>query len=73
MAASRAVNAQAVAAGAQRDATQRVKEAQTQARDAYQALAQVARAVFSADKDRLAALGLTGRMPATTAGFLTSG
>ena len=73
VAASRTFNAQAVAAGAQRDATQSVKDAQAQARDAYQALAQVARAVFVADKDRLAALGVTGRMPATTAGFLTSG
>lgn len=47
-------------------------EAEAAARDAYQALAKVARAIFVDDKARLTALGLTGTAPKTTAGFLAA-
>ena len=66
-------NAQAAAAGAQREATARVKAAEKDARDAYQALAQVARATLRLDKAQLATLGIVGSMPKPTAGFLAAG
>ena len=67
-----AVAAQKSAAGGQLQATQELAEAETSARDAYQALAKVARAIFKDDKARLTALGLTGTAPRSTAGFLAS-
>jgi hypothetical protein len=67
-----AVSAQAAAAGAQQQATAHLRAADAIARDAYQALAQVARAAFAKDKAQLAGLGLTGRMPRTTAAFLAA-
>lgn len=68
----RATNAQAAAAGAQREATAGVKAAEQEARDAYQALAQVARAALRLDKARLAILGIVGPMPKSTASFLAA-
>lgn len=67
-----AVNAQTAAAGAQQQATAHLRAADVAARDAYQALAQVARAAFAKDKAQLAGLGLTGRMPRKTAAFLAA-
>lgn len=67
-----AVAAQKSAAGGQRQATQELAEAEKSARDAYQSLAKVARAIFKDDKARLTALGLTGAAPRATAGFLAS-
>ncbi len=65
-----AVNTQKLAAGAQQDATQAVQEAQKVAADAYQALAKVARAVC--EPSQLTALGLSGKTPRDTAGFLAA-
>jgi predicted pyridoxine 5'-phosphate oxidase superfamily flavin-nucleotide-binding protein len=65
-----AVNAQKLGRGAQKDTTARVKAAQTDARDAYQALAKVARATLS--KEDQARLGL-GKAPRDTAGFIQAG
>lgn len=67
-----AVTAQKLAAGEQRQATQELLTAEKSARDAYQALAKVARAVFKQDKARLTALGLTSAAPSATAEFLVS-
>jgi len=67
-----AVAAQKSAAGGQRQSTQELAEAEKSARDAYQSLAKVARAIFKDDKARLTALGLTGAAPRATAGFLAS-
>ncbi len=71
-AAQAAVNAQKAAAGAQQQATSTLTQAEKSAKDAYQALAKVARAVFARDKAQLSTLGLTGNTPHTTAGFLTA-
>ncbi len=65
-----AIQAQKLAAGAQQDATRAVVDAKTTAADAYQALAKVARATCNASQ--LTALGLSGKMPADTAGFLAA-
>jgi hypothetical protein len=67
-----AVNAQKSAEGAQQQATQELKSAEKTARDAYQSLAKVARAIFKNDKARLTAFGLKGTAPITTAGFLAA-
>ncbi len=67
-----AVNAQIAAAGSQFQATSNLKTAEATARDAYQALAKVARAVFINDSARLAQLGLSGSMPRTIAAFISS-
>ena len=67
-----AVNAQIAAAGSQFQATSNLRIAETSARDAYQALAKVARAVFVNDNARLAQLGLSGSMPKSTAGFISA-
>ena len=67
-----AVNASKAVAGAQQQSTQALAQAEKTARDAYQALAKVARAVFIKDKAQLAALGLTGAAPKDTAGFLAA-
>lgn len=67
-----AVNAQKSAEGAQQQSTQELAQAEKEARDAYQSLAKVARAVFKGDKARLTALGLEGSAPKDTAGFLAS-
>jgi len=63
---------EAALAGGQRQSTQELAEAEKSARDAYQSLAKVARAIFKDDKARLTALGLTGAAPRATAGFLAS-
>lgn len=67
-----AVNAQKAAEGTQLQATQELKSAEKTARDAYQALAKVSRAIFKTDKARLTAFGLTGSAPLTTSGFIAS-
>ena len=66
------VNAQIAAAGSQFQGTSNLKSAEALARDAYQALAKVARAVFVNDSARLAQLGLNGAMPKSTAGFISA-
>lgn len=66
-----AVQAQKLAASTQQGATLLLLEAKKTATDAYQALAKVARA--TCDSSQLTALGLSGKMPADTAGFLAAG
>ena len=65
-----AVNAQKSGKGTQKDATAQLKAALTDARDAYQALAKVARATLS--KEEQAGLGL-GKEPRGTAAFIQAG
>lgn len=67
-----AVNVKTSRSGGQQDTTAKFAKAFKAAKTAYQSLAKVARAVWLHDKPRLAALGLTGRMPVTTSGFLTA-
>ena len=67
-----AVNAKASRAGGQQDNTAAFNQSFKAAKAAYQALAKVARAVWLHDKPRLAILGITGSMPASTAGFLAA-
>ena len=67
-----AVNAQAAAVGTQRQATAQARAAEQQARANYQALAQVARAVFQRDAAHCTALGLVGSMPQSTPAFLAA-
>jgi len=71
-AALQGVNDQTAAEDAQQQATAAAVAAEQKARDAYQALAQVARAVFTRDRSPLATLGLTGAMPRPAAGFLSA-
>jgi hypothetical protein len=66
-----AVNAQKSGKGDQKTATADLKAAEKEARDAYQAAAKVARATL--DADGLARLGLAGKEPRNTAGFIQSG
>jgi hypothetical protein len=66
-----AVNAQKMAAGNQRDATAQLRAARAAAQDAYVALSQIARACLA--RPQLDALGLRGRVPRSTAGFLAGG
>lgn len=68
-----AVQLQQVAAGAQQDATARLKEKEKEAMAAYQDLAKVARAVFIQTSSKLVALGLRGRMPRATGAFIQAG
>jgi hypothetical protein len=67
-----AANLHKTLSGEQQYKTSEVKKTTKQAYDAYQALAKVARAVWLKDKTKLVALGLHGKMPRTTAGFLTA-
>lgn len=71
-AALEAVNAEKAQAGAQQEATRVLVQNEKSARDAYQSLAKVARAVFLKDKAQLSALGLNGSMPNDTAGFIAA-
>lgn len=71
-AAREAVNLQKSKSGDQQESTSRLTETEAAARDAYQALSKVARAVFIKDKAQLITLGLTGRQPKDLAGFLTA-
>jgi len=71
-AAQAAVNLQKSKEGGQQESTRLLSEAERTARDAYQALAKVARAVFIKDKAQLVTLGLTGRQPRDIAEFLTA-
>jgi len=66
-----AVNAQKSGRGNQKTATADLKAKEKDARDAYQAAAKVARAAL--DKDGLAKLGLAGKEPRGTAGFIQAG
>src|SRR5262249_18111446 len=68
-AAAAAVNKQNMAAGAQRQATVQARATEQSARANYQALAQVARAVFVRDAATRATLGLKGTTPASAAAF----
>jgi len=71
-AAVHAVNAQRAAAGAQQETTRLHDEARKAAKDAYQALAKTARAIFIDDQAQLEALGLHGTMPLATAAFIAA-
>ena len=66
-----AVNAKVSAEGALREATAALKTAEIAAREAFQALAQVAKAGFG--RETLASLGLSSAMPHACAAFLTAG
>ena len=66
-----AVNAQKTGKGDQKTATADLKVKAQDARDAYQAAAKIARATL--DKDGLATLGLSGKEPRSTAGFIQAG
>jgi len=59
-------------AGGQQAATAQLVKAYKHAIGAYQALAKTARAVWLRDRARLAALGISGAMPKSTAGFITA-
>ena len=65
-----AVNSQTKFTGSQQQATEDLVKAEKIAFDAYQALAKVARAIFSKDKAKLVQLGIDGTMPRNTASFL---
>jgi len=67
-----AVNAHKTLSGEQQYKTSEVNKITKDAYVAYQSLAKVARAIWLKDKPRLAALGLKGKMPKTTAGFLNA-
>lgn len=69
-AARAAVGSKTGGKGSQKISTAQLKQAEKTAQTAYQALAQVARAVFAQDKAKLSVLGLSGAMPRSTAGFL---
>ena len=71
-AARQAVNSHKTLSGEQQFKTSEVNRITKGAYDAYQALAKVARAVWLHEPAKLAALGLQGKMPKTTAGFLTA-
>jgi predicted pyridoxine 5'-phosphate oxidase superfamily flavin-nucleotide-binding protein len=66
-----AVNAQKSGRGDQKAATADLKAKEKDARDAYQAAAKVARAALS--KEDLTTLGLMGKEPRGTAGFIQAG
>ncbi len=66
-----AVNAQKSGKGTQKDTTAQLKAALIDARDAYQALAKVARAALS--KEDLTTLGIAGKEPRSTAAFIQAG
>lgn len=65
-----AINAQKMGKGSQKMSTANLKAAEKAARDAYQALAQVARASLSTPD--LARLGLTSREPRATDAFIAA-
>ena len=70
--ANAAVNAQRVAAGDLRRAVADLGAAELAARDRYQALAKIARAVFAPGSPQRVALGLDVRMPQSISGFLSA-
>lgn len=67
------VNTRTRLAGAQYQATEELKVKEKLAREAYQNLAKVARAVFKQDQARLAQLGIVGEMPKKIAEFIARG
>lgn len=67
-----AVNNHKSLSGEQQETTSELNQTKISALDSYQALAKVARAVWVRDRSRLEALGLHGKTPRTTAGFITS-
>ena len=64
-----AVDDATAAVGARRAATEHVAETLGEARDAYQSLAKVSRAIFKGDEGILTALGLDKPMPRPAAAF----
>lgn len=70
--ADNAVKTQTFATGTQRQATQHARAAEQRARASYQALAQLARAVFLRNAAALGMLGLVGATPAPAAEFLNA-
>ena len=66
------VNAQTIANGTRRQATAQAREAKRQAHASYQALAQLARALFPQGSSQRIKLGLSGRMPNGVAAFLNA-
>jgi hypothetical protein len=71
-AAARAVDAQAVAAGAARLATQYSAQAEREARAMYQELVQTVRALFPATAAERKSLEINGQMPQDTSAFLAA-
>jgi hypothetical protein len=72
LSAAGAVNTQTITAGAQRQATLHARAAGQTARANYQALAQVARAMFMRNPATRATLGLIGSAPTVTAEFIAA-
>jgi hypothetical protein len=68
--AKQAVNLHASLSGAQQDSTAKINKITKDAIVAYQSLAKVARAIWLRDKAMLDKLGIKGKMPVSTAGFL---
>ena len=66
------VKARSAAAGAQLDATRQTRKAEQAARDAYQSLAKVVRAVFVRDRAQRVTLGIDGPAPKTIPAFLAA-
>ncbi|MBI4725631.1 hypothetical protein HY768_00135 [candidate division TA06 bacterium] len=66
------LNVHKALSGQQQYKTSEVNQITKNAYDVYQALAKIARAIWHKDKPRLEALGLHGKMPKTTDGFLTA-
>jgi hypothetical protein len=64
------MNIQTASGGTQKDSTAKVLKAEKIARNAYQDLAKVARAIFKNDKAKLKMLGLEGKMPSRIGEFL---
>jgi hypothetical protein len=71
-AACAAVNAQAIAAGDYRAALLAAEAAEVRARASFQALAQIARAIFPANTSQRATLGLRGPMPVARSAFIAA-
>lgn len=71
-AANSAVNAQRVAAGELRRAVANLGSAELAARERYQALAKIARAVFAPGSPQRVALAMAGTTPKSTSGFLSA-
>jgi hypothetical protein len=70
--ASKAVDAQAAAAGAARLATERARLAEQEARDVYMALAQTVRAVFPSNSSQRKALDMTKPTASDATAFLAA-
>jgi hypothetical protein len=71
-AAVQAVAARAAAVGARGQAVTRTQAAEREARDTYQALSSIARAMFPHGSSERATLGITGPMPVETPAFVAA-